>query len=56
MTINSLYTLSIMSGDLRVDIETAKVNSMRSVGVLYRHGSKQEMEDARPEWIAIDPK
>ena len=45
-----------MIGDRHVDIEAAKINSMRSVGVLYGFGSKQEIEDAHPEWIAIEPK
>ena len=49
-------TRSIMIGDRYVDIEAAKMNSMRSVGVLYGYGSKQEIEEANPEWIAIDPK
>ena len=29
---------------------------MRSDGVLYGYGSKQEIENAHPEWIAIEPK
>lgn len=49
-------THSIMIGDRHVDIEAAKSNSMRSVGVLYGYGSKQEIENAHPEWIVIDPK
>ena len=49
-------TRSIMIGDRHVDIEAAKMNSMRSVGVLYGYGSKQEIENAHPEWIAINPK
>ena len=49
-------THSIMIGDRHVDIEAAKMNSMRSIGVLYGYGSKQEIENAHPEWIAIDPK
>ncbi len=53
---NFINTDSIMIGDRHVDIEAAKMNSMRSVGVLYGYGSKQEIEKANPEWIAIDPK
>ena len=53
---NFVNTRSIMIGDRHVDIEAAKMNSMRSVGVLYGYGSKLEIEDAQPEWIAIDPK
>lgn len=53
---NFVNSRSIMIGDRYVDIEAAKANSMRSVGVLYGYGSKQEIEDANPEWIAIEPK
>jgi len=53
---NFVNSRSIMIGDRNVDIEAAKANSMRSVGVLYGYGSKQEIEDAHPEWIAKDPK
>jgi len=56
MSQNLIDANSIMIGDRHVDIEAAKANSMRSVGVLYRYGSKQEIEDAHPEWIATDPK
>ena len=56
MSQNLIYANSIMIGDRHVDIEAAKMNSMRSVGVLYGYGSKQEIEDANPEWIAMDPK
>ena len=44
-----------MIGDRHVDIKAAKMNSMRSVGVLYGYGSMQEIEVAHPEWIATDP-
>ena len=53
---NFVDTRSIMIGDRHVDIEAAKANSMRSVGVLYGYGSKQEIKEANPEWIAIEPK
>ena len=53
---NFVDTRSIMIGDRHVDIEAAKSNSMRSVGILYGYGSKQEIEDAHPEWIALEPK
>ncbi len=52
---NFIDTHSIMIGDRHVDIEAAKMNSMRSVGVLYGYGSKQEIEKANPEWIAPKP-
>ena len=53
---NFVDSRSVMIGDRHVDIEAAKMNSMRSVGVLYGYGSKQEIENAHPEWVAIDPK
>ena len=56
MDLNCIGTHSVMIGDRQVDIEAAKMNSLRSVGVLYGYGSKQEIEKANPEWIAIDPK
>lgn len=52
---NFVDTRSIMIGDRHVDIKAAKMNSMRSVGVLYGYGSMQEIEVAHPEWIATDP-
>ena len=39
---------SIMIGDRAVDIESAKVNGMRSVGVLWGHGSLEELTAAKP--------
>jgi len=53
---NFINTHSIMIGDRHVDIEAAKANSMRSVGVLYGYGSREEIEGANPEWIATDSK
>jgi len=52
---NFINQHSVMIGDRHVDIEAAKMNSMRSVGVLYGYGSKQEIEKANPEWIAPKP-
>ena len=56
ITHNFIDRNSIMIGDRSIDIDAAKKNSMKSVGVLYGYGSKQEIKDANPEWIAIDPK
>ena len=56
MSQNLINANSIMIGDRHVDIEAAKMNSMRSVGVLYGYGSKQEIEAAHPEWIVMDPR
>ncbi len=35
---------SVMIGDRRYDIEAAKVNGIRSIGVLYGYGSREELE------------
>ena len=40
---------SIMIGDRAVDIESAKENGMRSIGVLWGHGSFEELIAAGPE-------
>ena len=42
---------SIMIGDRRHDIDAAKVNGMRSVGVLYGYGDRKELEEAGADRI-----
>lgn len=44
---------SIMIGDRAVDIESAKANGMRSVGVLWGHGSVDELRAAGPEELLV---
>ena len=46
---------SIMIGDRAVDITAARSNGLRSVGVLWGHGSKQELEDAAPDHVVEVP-
>ena len=46
---------SIMIGDRAVDITAARINGLRSVGVLWGHGSKQELEDAAPDRVIEVP-
>jgi len=46
---------SIMIGDRAVDIVAARSNGLRSVGVLWGHGSKQELEDAAPDRVIEVP-
>ena len=46
---------SIMIGDRAVDITAARSNGLRSVGVLWGHGSKQELEDAAPDRVIEVP-
>lgn len=47
---------SIMIGDRAEDIKGAKVNNIKSVGVLYGFGNKEELEDAGADFIANDIK
>ena len=44
-----------MIGDRAVDITAARSNGLRSVGVLWGHGSKQELEDAAPDRVVEVP-
>jgi phosphoglycolate phosphatase len=46
---------SIMIGDRAVDITAARSNGLCSVGVLWGHGSKQELEDAAPDRVVEVP-
>ncbi len=49
-------TDSIMVGDRHHDIEGAKANGMRSVGVLFGYGSREELATAGADQIAEDIK
>ena len=42
----------LMVGDRRFDIEGANALGMRSVGVLYGYGSREELERAGATWLA----
>jgi len=44
----------IMIGDRKHDIIGAKNNSMKSIGVTYGYGSKEEIVAAQPDYIAND--
>ena len=46
---------TIMVGDRSHDIIGAKENGLRSVGVLWGYGSRQELEDAGADLIASTP-
>lgn len=46
---------SIMIGDRAVDIDSAKSNNMRSVGVLWGHGSMEELQAAGPGQLLEAP-
>jgi len=42
---------TIMVGDRKYDIIGAKRNGIKSIGVLYGYGSREEMENEKPEYI-----
>ena len=46
---------SIMIGDRAVDITSARANGLRGVGVLYGHGSREELEEAAPIRLLTSP-
>ena len=48
-------TTAIMVGDRAIDITAAKENGLRSIGVLWGHGSLQELEGMEPDWIIETP-
>lgn len=44
-----------MIGDRAVDITATKANNLRSIGVLWGHGSQLELEQVNPDWIIKSP-
>lgn len=48
-------TSSIMIGDRAVDIAAAKANGLRSAGVLWGHGSLEELRAASPDFLLASP-
>lgn len=54
-TLNQLHrnnNESLMVGDRKHDIIGAQANSVKSVGVLYGYGNKDEIENQNPDFIA----
>ncbi len=47
---------AVMVGDRHHDIEGAKQNNLKSVGVLYGFGDREELENAKADFIAKTPK
>ena len=45
----------LMVGDRNHDIEGAKANSLKSAGVLWGYGSKEELRNAGAEYILSGP-
>ena len=52
----SEFSKVIMIGDREHDIIGAKVNNIKSIGVLYGYGDVIELTQARAEYIAKNPK
>ena len=46
---------SIMIGDRAVDIEAARTNGLVSIGVLWGHGSLEELTAANPSSLLLAP-
>lgn len=46
---------AVMIGDRRHDIEGARANGVRSMGVLWGYGDRGELEGAGADWIAETP-
>ncbi|MBM3340721.1 MAG: hypothetical protein FJY56_01195 [Betaproteobacteria bacterium] len=44
-----------MIGDRAVDIDAAKHNGLRAIGVLWGHGSRAELEAAAPHRLLHAP-
>lgn len=46
---------AVMIGDRSVDVSAAKANGLRSVGVLWGHGSFDELQAAQPDLLLTQP-
>jgi len=46
---------SLFIGDRAVDVHAARVNGLRSIAVLWGHGSRSELEAAQPDVILESP-
>ena len=44
-----------MIGDRAVDITAAKANGLASIAVLWGHGSREELQAARPDVLIASP-
>jgi phosphoglycolate phosphatase len=47
---------TIMVGDRKYDIIGANKNGIKSIGVLYGYGNKEELENEKPEHIIKNAK
>jgi len=55
LTAGSATPGSTMIGDRAIDILAGKANSLRSVGVLWGHGSEGELATAGADQVLSDP-
>ena len=46
------YNESLIIGDKKQDIEAGKEIGIKTCGVLYGYGSKNEIEESAPDFIA----
>ena len=46
---------AVMNGDRAGDIEAARANRVRSIGVLWGYGSESELADARADFLCASP-
>jgi phosphoglycolate phosphatase len=51
----AVTTASVMIGDRAVDLVTAHRNGLQAAGVLWGHGSRQELEAERPRYLFHAP-
>jgi phosphoglycolate phosphatase len=45
---------TLMLGDRRHDVEGARANGLRSIGVTYGYGDRAELEAAGATWVCDD--
>lgn len=52
---DAISAASMMIGDRAIDIEAAKANGLRAVGVLWGHGSAEKLTAAGPDTLLSTP-
>ncbi len=56
LSVGSIQPTSIMIGDRAIDISAAKSNGLRPIGVLWGHGSAEELTRADPDALVRFPR
>ena len=51
----AIDSTSLLIGDRAVDVYAARANGLRSVAVLWGHGSLRELQEAHPDLILESP-